>query len=266
MAEKQSGSNLTSVLVILLVVSAFLIGTLWSKVTVLEGKFSGGVVTNNNNGSGSSPAPSAAAAKESALSVNNLKLYAKQIGLDTNKFNSCVDSKKYATAVSESITYGSSVGVQGTPASFINGKYLSGAQPFENFKEIIDKELDGTGSEVASAYSTTLQNMADPKYAAFDPKKKDIKINPEDPITGPKNAKVTLVVFSDFECPFCVRAYPTIKQIEETYKDSVRVVFKQFPLTQIHSFAQGAAEASLCANEQGKFWEYHDKVFSAPRT
>lgn len=143
---------------------------------------------------------------------------------------------------------------------------MSGAQPFENFKEIIDKELDGTGSELATSYSTTLQNMADPKYGAFDPKKKDLKINPEDPTKGPATAKVTVVVFSDFECPFCVRFFPTVKQIEDTYKDSVRVVFKQFPLTQIHPFAQGAAEASLCANEQGKFWEFHDKLFSTPRT
>lgn len=262
MKEKQSSSNLTSVLVILLVVSAFLIGTMWTKVGNLEKKL--GANTNTVAVPTGQPAP--AAPKESPLSVNNLKAYAKELKLDTNKFNECVDSKKYASAVSESITYGSSVGVQGTPASFINGKYLSGAQPFENFKEIIDKELDGTGAEAATAYSTTLQNMADPKVGAFDPKKKEITINPTDPVRGGKNAKVTLVEFSDFECPFCVRAYPTVKQIEDTYKDNVRIVYKQFPLTQIHPNAEGAAEASLCANEQGKFWEFHDKLFTVPRS
>lgn len=261
MTEKQNGSNLTSILVILLVVAAFLIGTMWTKVGNLEKKLASNTVT-----TGATATSQPAVQQESPLSVNNLKAYAKQLGLDTNKFNSCVDSKKYASEVTADTTYGSSVGVQGTPASFINGKYLSGAQPFENFKEIIDKELDGTGSEVATTYSANLQSMADPKVGAFDPKKKEITINPTDPVKGNKDAKVTLVVFSDFECPFCVRFYPTVKQIEDTYKDSVRVVFKQFPLTQIHPNAQSAAEASLCANEQGKFWEYHDKLFSVPRS
>lgn len=257
MTEKQNSSNLTSVLVVLLVVSAFLIGTMWTRVGNLEKKLGTSTTTVTE-------ATSQPVVKESPLSVNNLKAYAKELKLDTGKFDACLDSKKYASAVAADITYGSSVGVQGTPASFINGKYLSGAQPFENFKEIIDKELDGTGSDLATVYSTNLQNMADPKVGAFDPKKKEITINPTDPVKGGKNAKVTFVEFSDFECPFCVRAYPTIKQIEESYKDNVRIVYKQFPLTQIHPNAQASAEASLCANEQGKFWEYHDKLFLLP--
>lgn len=258
MAEKESGSNLTAILVVLLTVAAFLIGTMWTRVGNLEKKVAG-VAT----GPTTQPSPEV---KESPLSVNNLKAYAKELKLDTNKFNSCLDSKKYANTVSEDMNYAQTVGVGGTPASFINGKFLSGAQPFENFKEIIDKEISGTGSEDVTVYSKTLQDMADPKYGAFDPKKKEVKINPSDPVKGPAGAKVTIVVYSDFECPFCVRFYPTVKQIEETYKENVKVVFKQFPLTQIHPNAQAAAEASLCANEQGKFWEYHDKLFSTPRS
>lgn len=266
MAEKEKGSSLTPILVVLLVISAFLIGTLWSKVSVLEGKFG----SSTSQVTGGQKAGATAAPAESPLSVNNVKLYAKQLGVDTNKFNSCLTDKKYASAVSASISYGSSVGVQGTPAFFVNGKFLSGAQPFEIFKEIIDKEIDGTGSEDASAYSQTLQDYANtPKEQGgpyFIAKKKDIKINSDDPVRGSSNAKVTVVEYSDFECPFCVRAYPTVKQIEDTYKDSVRVVFKQFPLTQIHQYAEGLAEASLCANEQGKFWDYYDKIFSMPRS
>lgn len=261
--EKSTGDRLAPILVVLLVIAAFLIGTMWTRVGNLEKK----LVTNNNVGTAPTSQP---AIKESPLSVSSLKVYAKELGLDTNKFNSCVDSKKFAGAVSSDISFGSSVGVQGTPAFFINGKFLSGAQPFEIFKEIIDKELDGTGSDDASAYSQKLQDYAStPKEQGgpyFIAKKRDIQIGSNDPIRGAKDAKVTVVVFSDFECPYCVRAYPTIKQIEDTYKDNVRVVFKQFPLTQIHQYAQGAAEATLCANEQGKFWEFHDKVFSVPRT
>ena len=79
--------------------------------------------------------------------------------------------------------------------------------------------------------------------------------------TGAKNAKVTIVEFSDFECPFCIRAYPTVRQVLKEYKDDVKLYYKQFPLVQIHPNALKAAEASLCAADQGKFWEFHDKIF-----
>lgn len=81
------------------------------------------------------------------------------------------------------------------------------------------------------------------------------------PAKGPANAPVTIVEFSDFQCPFCSRLTPTIKQVEEKYGNKVRVVFRQFPLP-MHQNAEKAAEASLCALDQGKFWELHDAMFS----
>jgi len=81
------------------------------------------------------------------------------------------------------------------------------------------------------------------------------------PSHGPANAPVTIVEFADFECPFCGGLFPTLKLVEKNYTDKVRFVYRHFPLTNIHPRAQKAAEAAVCANEQGHFWEFHDSMF-----
>src|SRR3989449_9534148 len=81
------------------------------------------------------------------------------------------------------------------------------------------------------------------------------------PARGPASAPVTIVEFADFECPFCGGLFPTLKLVEKNYADKVRFVYRHFPLTNIHPHAQKAAEAAVCANEQGHFWEFHDSMF-----
>ena len=83
-----------------------------------------------------------------------------------------------------------------------------------------------------------------------------------DHILGNKNAKVTIVEYSDFECPFCQRFYQTIKQVMDKYGKDVRFVYRHFPLS-FHPQAMPAAIASECASEQGKFWEMYDKLFGS---
>jgi protein-disulfide isomerase len=86
------------------------------------------------------------------------------------------------------------------------------------------------------------------------------------PVRGPKEAPVTLVEFSDFHCPFCSRAQGTLKQVLERYPGKVKLVYRDFPLEALHPQARSAAEAARCANDQGKFWEYHDVLYTnAPR-
>ena len=80
-------------------------------------------------------------------------------------------------------------------------------------------------------------------------------------VRGNPDAKITIVEFSDFQCPFCLKAHATIQELLSKYGDTVKLAYRDFPLRQIHPDAHGAAEASRCAGEQGKFWEYHDLLF-----
>jgi protein-disulfide isomerase len=84
------------------------------------------------------------------------------------------------------------------------------------------------------------------------------------PITGGENAKVTMVIFSDFQCPFCGRAAATESAIRKKYGNKIKVAFKHFPLP-MHKDAVPASEASMCVYEQGhdKFWKFHDIAFAA---
>ncbi len=87
------------------------------------------------------------------------------------------------------------------------------------------------------------------------------KLVDDDPSEGPVDANVVIVEFSDFECPACGQAYSILKRIRQEYASSVRFVYRDFPLSGIHPFAQKAAEAAQCANLQGNFWQYHDFLF-----
>jgi protein-disulfide isomerase len=88
-----------------------------------------------------------------------------------------------------------------------------------------------------------------------------VAVKAEGPVRGSANAPVTIVEFSDFECPFCGHAAETLQQVEKKYGDNVRVVFRDYPLFS-HRTAKRASEAAHCADEQGKFWEMHDRLFS----
>jgi protein-disulfide isomerase len=81
------------------------------------------------------------------------------------------------------------------------------------------------------------------------------------PSQGPSNAPIVMVEFSDFQCPFCQRAEPTVEQVLKTYGNKIRFVYRHFPLPN-HPNARPAAEAAACAEEQGKFWQYHKELFA----
>lgn len=89
----------------------------------------------------------------------------------------------------------------------------------------------------------------------------DIQVSGKDHIRGKIDAPITIVEFSDFQCPFCQRFHPTMQQVLDEYPNDVRWVYKHFPLDSIHPQARPTAEASECASEQGKFWEFADAMF-----
>jgi protein-disulfide isomerase len=102
---------------------------------------------------------------------------------------------------------------------------------------------------------TTVRVMLDPPRQAV--------ATDGSPSKGPANAPIELVEFSDFQCPFCFRATPTVNQVLSTYGDKIHFVYRHYPLPN-HPNARPAAEAAACAAEQGKFWPYHDKLFEDP--
>lgn len=236
------------VLVVLLIVASFLIGMLYTKVQYLEK-------------GGPTAAAGAPAAKAKYKSFDDaMTALAKSAKADSGKLVSCMNSGSKKAAVDADVAEGTALGVNGTPAFFINGKLLGGAFPYDSFKEVIDKELNGTGSTDASAYSATMQSAA--QQGAFNPKPVQVSVGNAN-TQGNPNAKVTIIEYSDFQCPYCEQAFPTVKKILKDYGDKIYFAYKQFPLTSIHPHAEKTAEISLCAADQGKFWQMHDALFGS---
>ncbi|MBI2587480.1 thioredoxin domain-containing protein [Candidatus Amesbacteria bacterium] len=216
---------------VLLIVAAFALGSMWTKMKYLE--------------KGTPTAPAAAGVPAVAPSkYKNLaeafRDYAKAVGVDGNKLVSCMKDGGKSGVVQADYDEGAKLGVQGTPAFFVNGRLLAGAYPFEEFKKVIDEELSGKPESTVTRIQVSVGNA---------------------PTKGAAGSPITLVEYSDFQCPFCARAFPTVQQILKEYGDKVLFGYKHYPLSQIHPNAQKAAEAAECARDLGKFWEFHDKLF-----
>ena len=203
----------------------------------------------------------------------SLESYAQGLGLNMAKFKKALDTNEYKSFIDGQEQDGQQHGVSGTPTFFINGRKLVGAQPFSAFKPVIDEQIkaaDALLQKGTPAKQLYAKLMADneakfgksapaPRGPAPDTKVYKIAIG-NSPAKGPKNAPVTIVEWSDFQCPFCKRAEGTVDQVLKEYKGKIRLVYKQYPLP-FHPYAQKAAEAAVAAKAQGKFWPYHDLLF-----
>lgn len=193
--------------------------------------------------------------------------YANQLGLDSDAFTACVASADSVEAVQADVDEGLAYGVNGTPTFFIGGYPFSGAHPIQNFDQIITLAENGqlrnaiAEAIAAAAAQQQAQNQPQPTMAPAD-----VPIG-DAPVLGDPDAPITIVEYSDYQCPFCSRHYAqTFPLLQKNYIETgiVRYVFKDFPLTSIHPQAVKAAEAARCAREaggDGAYWEMHDRLF-----
>jgi protein-disulfide isomerase len=194
------------------------------------------------------------------LKEENLVEYAQNLGLDIEKFKADLRDHTYKEQVDRESKQAVTLGATGTPAFFVNGRYLSGAKPLDSFVKVIDEELSGKkvpfkwGKNVKDGKKKKQSKKEDPNKIYTVPVGKS-------PYKGPKDAPITVVMFQDFQCPFSNRSQATIKQLIETYPNQIKLAFKNYPLP-FHKDAPLASEAALAAGEQGKFWEMHDKIFA----
>ena len=204
------------------------------------------------------------------IDFREMPAYARAVGLDIRALADDIDSLRYGSAVRRDQRQGLRVGVRGTPAYFINGRAISGAKPIEDLRTIIDEELElaatwtakGIAKDQIYAYA-----IADGYRRVTYSEKRGLSAEAlyrvplgDSPVRGDRQAPVTVVTFTDFECPYCARGHQTLERIREHYGDKIRVVFKHLPLP-FHSHAFMAARAALAAREEGKFWQFHDAIF-----
>lgn len=125
-----------------------------------------------------------------------------------------------------------------------------------------EKEVNNNNNDTVAVRDSGVGPSVAPPSAADNKAANLEPVSDSDHIRGDKNAPVTIVEYSDFECPFCRSFHPTMQKVMSEYQGKVRWVYRHFPLTNIHPQALSAAEASECAAEQGKFWEFGDALFT----
>ncbi len=201
--------------------------------------------------------------------------YARELGLDVDRFRRDFERDEYAEILERDVDLGQEIGVRGTPHILINGEPMVGAQPLSDFEAAVDEQLGlaeklrDEGVPDAELYRTAVarnfESPSAPEPQAKPPEPEQhverVPVHPDDAVRGDADeALVTIVAFSEFQCPFCKRARPTVDKLLDTYGDKARLVFKHNPLP-FHPHAMPAAKLALAAGQQGKFWEMHELLF-----
>jgi protein-disulfide isomerase len=183
-------------------------------------------------------------ANQARLNGSDLGQYARDLKLDVARFQAALESHEFRPIVARDMAEANALGVTATPTFFINGRRLLGAQTLATLDATVEEIL--TGRPPVSTTATVPLDSIDIVSAS---------------VRGNPSAPITIVEFSDLQCPFCSRANPVLDQVLKKYGDKVRLAFKHYPLD-IHPNAPLAHRAALAAGEQGKFWEMHDALFA----
>ena len=206
-------------------------------------------------------------ANQRALDHDGLVKTARELGLDLGK---AFDDTALQAAVRRDLDDARTFAVAGTPSLYVNGRPFRGQPSVDNLSAMIDEELANAaralaaGADERDLYATLTRNARPAAQAAQPQAPAQPRVAIEagaSPVRGRADAKVTVVEFSDFQCPACGRAEPTVQAMQKQLGDGVKLVWKNLPL-EMHPFARPAAEAALAAGAQGKFWEMHDKLFA----
>jgi protein-disulfide isomerase len=174
-----------------------------------------------------------------------LAAIAGQAGLDVAAWQACRSDPAMDARVSTDLSLGRATGIRATPSFLVNGARIEGAEAASVFRAAIDAaraRAQASGVPAAQYYDLTFPTV--PVGSS--------------PMSGPADAWVTIVEFSDFECPWCARAQPTLAAVLPEYGSDVRLVFKHYGF---HSYSRTTAIAAECAHAQGRFWPFHDLVF-----
>ena len=199
------------------------------------------------------------------LSPAALRGKAKSAGLDLPRWKACIDGGSMVRRVHEDAALGRQIGARGTPISYINGRRVIGALPIEDLRSIIDAEMKRSqalvdaGQSIETLYDTLMKDAE-----LLEPLEETVMTldMSRAPTRGERTAPVQLVVFTDYQCPYCARLEPALHKLYTRYAGKVAITVKHYPLS-FHREARGAAEAAYCAHKQGRFWPMHDGIFQA---
>ena len=207
-------------------------------------------------------------AQQSQLEHAARKDLAQRLRLDWLELQAAILDHRFIDKIEANMGDALDLNAPGTPHFFINGRRLPGAQPYEKFKELIEAQLAAARALVAQGtprsdvYSTLMRRAQRPD----PPRRVTLAIPADAPSRGPKNARVVIQIWGDFQCPFCRNIQPTLDRLDRAFDEEIRWVWRHLPLS-IHEDAELAAEASLEAFHQDDnpgFWQFHDHIFQAP--
>lgn len=205
------------------------------------------------------------------LDPKTLFAYAEEVGLDVDEVQRELQTLAYAVPVREDIRQARRLMVRSTPTFFVNGRRITGAQSLFEFRDVVNEELGfvdnwrAQGVAKGSIYEhATKHGYTELVFEGQQDKLDPDKVYPvpvqDSPVRGPDDAPLTVVVFGDFQCPYCARGYENLSELEKMYEGRLRVVYKHYPLPG-HAAAIPAARASMAAGAQDKFWDFHDALY-----